>query len=117
MPIALPTIPKDIETIEGLQTLIQKDETLSGASFRNEDISRLRVKSFSADELRLEKIVATEAKLEKTSFSDVELINCDLVATALPEASWRRVLVKNSRCDGLQLQTSTLKDITFLSSR
>jgi uncharacterized protein YjbI with pentapeptide repeats len=113
MTIAAARLPKDLPVVEHLKQLIMSDETLLTATIRNEDISQLIAKSFSAAELRLEKVNATQAKLEKTSFSDVELVNCDLIATGFPEASWRRVVIKNSRCSGLQLQTGTLKDITF----
>lgn len=113
MNIAAARIPKDLPVLEHLRKLILGDETLSAAVIRNDDISHLIAKSFSASEIRLEKVNATQAKLEKTSFSDVVLVNCDLIATALPEASWCRVAIKNSRCSGLQLQPSTLKDVTF----
>jgi len=113
MNIAAARLPKDLPVLEHLRQLIDSDETLLTAVVRNEDISQLVAKSFSAAELRLEKVDATQAKLEKTGFSDVELVNCDLIATAFPEASWHRVVVKNSRCSGLQLQNGTLKDITF----
>lgn len=113
MKIVAPQIPKDLPVLEHLRQLILRDETLVTALIRNEDIGQLIASNFAAAELRLEKINAAQAKLEKTSFSDVELVSCDLTATALPDASWRRVAIKQSRGSGLQLQTSSLKDVTF----
>lgn len=111
--MVLPQLAKKLYALENLRKLMESDGTLSAAILRNQDVSNLRIKSFNANELRLEKIDASEAKLEKTGFSDVELLNCTFIATSMPESSWRRVLAKDSRCSGFQLQTSTLRDVTF----
>jgi uncharacterized protein YjbI with pentapeptide repeats len=113
MNIVLPTIGHNLDLLEGLRKLIESDTVLSAASLHSEDISGLHVRNFSANEVRFEKVTFTEARLDKTGFSDIELLNCDLIASAMPEASWRRVLVQDSRCSGMQLQTSALRDITF----
>jgi uncharacterized protein YjbI with pentapeptide repeats len=113
MKIALPQISDNLETLQNLRRLILRDETLTTAHIQNEDLSQFKSKSFAANELRLEKVLFGEARLEKTSFSDAEFINCDLTATVFSEASWRRTAVKNCRGSGLQLQVSTLKDVTF----
>src|SRR5580700_4442772 len=117
MHVTLPAIAQDLDNTEGLQKLIEKDETLSEVCVCDEDISKLRALSFTANEVRFEKVNATEAKLERTGLSDVEFLRCDLIATALPESSWRRVSVKDSHCSGLQLQTSTLRDVTFTNCK
>ena len=113
MKIALPQLPRELETLQNLAELIDDDETVTTATFHAEDIAGLTTRSFTASEARFERLLATQSQLVRTSFSDVEFIGCDLIATAFPESSWRRVLVKESRCSGLQLQNSTLKDITF----
>lgn len=117
MKIVLPQLSKDLDELQNLKQLIERDETLSMASLQDEDISQFAGKSFTANELRLTKIDATEAKLERTSFSDTELLNSELIATVFSESSWRRVLVKKSRCSGIQLQTSTLKDVAFVDCK
>jgi uncharacterized protein YjbI with pentapeptide repeats len=117
MNVALPSLPKNLDTLKNLRSLIGKDEALSAAIIRNENINGLRMRAFSANELRLEKIDASQATLEKTDFSDVELFNCDLIATKMPESSWRRVLIDSSRCSGIQLQASMLKDVTFINCK
>lgn len=113
MRVSPPQIAKELDKLEHLNKLMESDKTLTCAILRYEDISNIIIKSFNANEIRLEKVNATEAKLEKTGFSDVEILSCTLIASSLPESSWRRVFVKESRCSGLQLQTSTLKDVTF----
>jgi uncharacterized protein YjbI with pentapeptide repeats len=113
MKIALPQLPAKLEPLSGLTGLIEDDETISTAVFRAEDISGLVTRSFTANEVRFERLQATQSQLVRTSFSDVEFSGCALIATAFPESSWRRVLCKESRCSGMQLQNSILKDITF----
>ncbi len=113
MKITAPQLSNDLPVLSNLKQLIKRDETLSSAIISDEDISQLTVKSFAATELRLQKVNVTQARLERTSFSDVEFVNCALIASEFPDSSWRRVAVKGSRCSGLQLQTSTLKDVTF----
>ncbi len=113
MRIALPQLPRILEPLTGLAELVASDETVSTAVIRHEDITGLVTRSFSASEVKFERINATQAQLVRTGFSDVELAACELIATALPESSWRRVHIKESRCSGIQLQNSTLKDVTF----
>jgi uncharacterized protein YjbI with pentapeptide repeats len=117
MSATLPSLSKNLDILTNLRALIGKDEALSAVIIRNESISGLRVRAFGANELRLEKVNASEAILERTGFSDVELLNCDMIATKLPESSWRRVLIDSSRCSGVQLQTSILKDVTFINCK
>jgi uncharacterized protein YjbI with pentapeptide repeats len=113
MKIALPQLPRELELLRGLPKLIEDDETVTAATFHAEDITGLIARSFTASETRFERLQATQSQLVRTSFSDVELASCELIATAFPESSWRRGLVKESRCSGIQLQNSALKDITL----
>jgi uncharacterized protein YjbI with pentapeptide repeats len=113
MDIALPTITGKLDTLKDLHKILMKDETLSSASIGDEDITGVKARNFTANEAHFEKVNFTQAKLDKTGLSDIELLNCDLIATALPESSWRRILIDSCRCSGVQLQTSTLRDVTF----
>lgn len=113
MIIKLPQLPPGLEDSSDLADLIKSDYTLEKLLLQNEDIAGLRAQGFSVNESRLKKLNATSAKLEKTSFLDAELLHCDLIAISLAESSWQRVLIKSSRCSGMQLQTSTLKNVTF----
>jgi uncharacterized protein YjbI with pentapeptide repeats len=117
MHVAPPQLTRDLPTLRGLRRLIEQDETTLSAMFRGDDICQLVAPSWSASELQLNKINASQSHLERTSFSDVAFANCDLIATSFPEASWRRVLIKGSRASGLQLQSSTLKDVSFVECK
>lgn len=111
--ITKPHLPSILEDLRDLKRLILRDETLSGAMLRDENIAKLAAKNFRATELKFEGLNAAEAKLEKSDFTDIAMFDCELVAANFAEASWRRVLVQNARSTGLQLQTSTFKDVTF----
>lgn len=92
---------------------IFSDETIVSGSFRHEDITSVTAKNFSANELTFQRVSFSQAKLERTSFSDIEMSQCDLITTQCADASWRRVHITGSRCNGVQLQTGTFKDVTF----
>lgn len=113
MNIALPRLSPTLEPLHDLAALIDEDESITAAVFRDEDITNVTARSLAASEVRFERMNATQGQLVRTGFADVELRSCELIATAFPESSWHRVLCKESRCSGMQLQQSTLKDITF----
>lgn len=117
MKISLPRLSTDLETLEDLRTLMESDETISTAFLHHEDITSAIARGFTANDVRLDRVNATQAKLEMSNLSDVEIMNCDLIAATMPESSWRRLLFKDSRCSGLQIQSSQLKDITFISCK
>jgi uncharacterized protein YjbI with pentapeptide repeats len=117
MNVALPRLQNNLDATRNLVRLIKQDVTLNSVTIQCEDISHIKASSFTGSELKLEKITATEARLEKAGFTDVELLDCSLVATVFSGSSWRRVLFKNSRCSGIQLQTSTLRDVTFINCK
>ena len=111
--LALPQLPTDLVTFDDLSVALARDESLTGFTAVNQDLSKFRVKALSITEARLEKIVAIEADFEKVSLSDVVFLHCNLTAANCAEASWRRVQLNSMRCSGLKLQTSTLKDVVF----
>jgi len=115
--VALPQLSADLERLANLEQLMLRDETLLGAALASEDVSGVRAKGFAGSELRLEKVTLSHAKLEKLGLTDTELLACELIATAAPDSSWRRVLVKDSHCSGLQLQASVLQDVTFVGCK
>jgi uncharacterized protein YjbI with pentapeptide repeats len=113
MRIDLPQLSVSLSIQINLDKLILQDKTLTSAQIKNEDITNINVRSFAANESRLENIIANKVKLENTNFTDVLIIDSELTAAAMSDASWRRVQIKTSRCGGLQLQASDLKDVTF----
>jgi uncharacterized protein YjbI with pentapeptide repeats len=117
MPIALPQLSDNPASVPDLRRLILRDETISGVSAQEADVTGVQAKGLSANDSRFDRISMAQSRLEKSHFTDVELLGCDLTAAAMPEASWRRVLVQASRGSGLQLQTSQLKDITFVGCK
>ena len=117
MNIALPQIPAQLTISNNLAAAMKSDETISLTAFKNQDISGLKVKSCVVNESMFDKILFTQAKLEKLGFTDVATSNCDLTAASFPESSWRRVSTKDTRATGLQIQNSTLQDITFLNCK
>ncbi|HEX8182804.1 MAG TPA: pentapeptide repeat-containing protein [Candidatus Saccharimonadales bacterium] len=117
MKIALPQLPKDLPDAADLQKLLKSDETIASVSLSHENVSNANIRGVQAEEIRLAHIDATQAVLERMVLSDCEILACDLIATQMAEAAWRRVLVQGSRCCGIQLQSSSLKDVTFIDCK
>jgi uncharacterized protein YjbI with pentapeptide repeats len=113
MKITLPHIPKKLEKGTNLKNSIEKSKPLSGMRLEGEAILGIKAGNFTASETVLEAIDASEAFLPKTDFSDVEIRGCIIIAANLPEGSWRRVMVKDSRCSGLQLHTGVFRNVVF----
>ncbi len=117
MHATLPKLPIVLDDAQNLAQFIEREEALSTASFQDEDISGLQTRGVEASELKLEKVNFSQAKLDKSDFTDVQLSGCELAATTFADSGWRRVLVEKSRCSGIQLQNTFLKDVTFVGCK
>ncbi len=111
-PVA-PRVPQALQTAGDLLQLLRKDVTVTALRTTNQDLQGIHIKSCVTQEVHFEKVNFSAATLEATSFLDTEILNCTFVTSALSDASWQRVLVADSLCTGLQLQTSLLKDVVF----
>jgi uncharacterized protein YjbI with pentapeptide repeats len=111
--LASPQLPSELTVLSDLHAALKCDESLSGFVATNQDLYGAKAKALSIAEAKLEKVNTSEANFERLSLSDVVFVLCNLTATNCAEASWRRVQLSNTRCSGLKIQTSTLKDVVF----
>ncbi len=93
--------------------LLRSDDKLTGLRLENIDISGLRLKSVAIEESLLVKTSFLQTHIERLSVRDCVLKECDLTASVLAGSTWHIVEISGARCSGLQLQTSTLKNVLF----
>ena len=113
MKLARPDVPNDLQPVTDLAALLRKDEVLSGLSIQDVDVAELRAKGMVLHESSLVKCNFAQASLEKAQLRDCVMEACDLTATVLADSSWHALEVNGSRCSGLQLQNSLLKNVRF----
>ncbi|HTE57268.1 MAG TPA: pentapeptide repeat-containing protein [Verrucomicrobiae bacterium] len=113
MKVAAPQLPAELTPLTDLKRQIMKDETISAVSVDQEDVTGVAAKSVSLSEVKATSTGFVEAKLERAAFIDCIFSKCDFTASKLPDASWQRTVLLAARASGVQLQNSTLKEITF----
>jgi uncharacterized protein YjbI with pentapeptide repeats len=108
-----PRLPRDLRTVDDLLGLLNADGSTSGFIAIRQQLPGVHVKAAGIAEAKLEKLIATEAGLERIGLSDAVMTHSDLTAANCAEASWQRVRLTNTRCSGLKLHMSVLKDVIF----
>lgn len=111
--VAAPQLPAQLDALDDLQQALRHNESVSGVAVQGSDLAGIKIKSLTITDAKLSKISAVEADLEKLELLDVHVQHSELTAANCADASWCRVQLKNMRCSGLKLQTSTLKDVAF----
>lgn len=91
----------------------QPEVRIENAHIELLDAVGVRAENMSIDESILERVQFVQAQLEKLGLSDVLLQGCDLSAAKCADGSWLRVHVKGGRLTGIDLSSTTLKDIIF----
>lgn len=110
---ALPLLPNNLTPIKDLLAALKSDESLFGLSSKNQEIISQALPAAHIAESSFEKLIATGADLEKLALEDVIIARSDLTAVSASESSWRRIKITETRCSGIKLQNSTLKDLTI----
>lgn len=111
MKILEPSLPKSLAPLN-LSSISDETESIEDSSLDNLviDISH---RNFSITRSLINKSDFTASDLEGLGLDNVIVKNCTITAGKFSEASWHTVLVSNSRCSGIQLDRSTLKNVTF----
>jgi uncharacterized protein YjbI with pentapeptide repeats len=111
--VSLPQIPKELRLITDLKDMLLADETIATVMCRSEDITGVSAYSATIRESVFEKLSAAGVELEKLSLMHIVVDHGDLTAANCEGSAWQTVHFIDSRCSGLKLQTSILKDVTF----
>jgi len=114
--IVKPSIPAQLETLADLDLAFSTD-TIDGALITDDFISTEQLIDSSINESSIVKTSLAYADVSKLDITDCEFKACDFTASKFPESSWLRVSIAATRCTGLQLFESTLRNITFVDSK
>lgn len=117
MKIAKPDIPHELHTVPNIRSLLRTDERLTGLLLQDIEIAHLAAKSTSLAESRVVRCTFLQAKIEKLQLQDCILEHSDFSGSNLSEASWHVVAVQSTRCSGVQLPNSLLKNVRFVGCR
>lgn len=117
MKVAAPQLPSTLNTLNDFTNEIRKDETLTEIHVEYADVHGVRLNSLACSEAKITQTIFSQATLERTIFTDIIFLKCTFTATKLPEASWQRVLMQQIRASGIQLQNSTIKNVSFEDSK
>ena len=108
-----PDIPSQLTELQDITSLLQGDDKLRGLHVKQANLARLRLKGVAIEESLVSKSDFSQSQFEKFATKDCKFVECDLTATSFADSSWYVVDVVGSRCSGLQLQASQLKNIRF----
>lgn len=117
MKIISPDIPRELRTVPNLQHLLRTDERLAGLLLQDQEAPTLRAKGVSLTESRVHRCTFLQAKIEKLQLQDCALEHSDFSGSNLADTSWHSVAVASTRCSGMQLPNSLLKNVTFTGCR
>jgi uncharacterized protein YjbI with pentapeptide repeats len=117
MKVAAPKIPKVLQTITDLKTVVLQDTAIQESYCESENIDNMSISSLTVHESRLSKVTFSNSVLERLDFLRVELLGCEMAATNSDEASWRNVYVSGCRASGLSLTNGLFEDVIFDNCR
>ena len=117
MKLLQPDIPRSLRSITDLAALLHRDEALSGLAIDHQDITGITAKSAVLNESKVVTCSFAQAKIEKLQVRDCTFEHCDFTACVLADSSWHAVEISESRCSGMQMQTSALKNVVFKNSK
>ncbi len=113
MKLLHPDIPTDLSDVEDVTPLLYTDDKLRGLHIENAAIVNLRLKAMAIEESLIQKTDFSQTHIEKFETKDSRFKDCDMTATSFANSSWHVVEVIGTRCSGIQLQTSKLKNVLF----
>ena len=113
MKLRPPDLPSQLIDVTDFAALLRRDETLSELRVAEADASGIRLKSAVLQESQISNSSLSQVRIEKLHIRDCIVDRCDLTASVLADSSWHSTVVRSSRCSGIQLQTSLIKDVHF----
>lgn len=113
MKLLRPDIPADLHVVSSARHAFLQDETLIGLHIQHTDVSGLSAKNVVIQESKLTRSTLTQLAIEKFQAGDCLFEHCDLTASSLADSSWHAVEMRDTRCSGIQLQTSLIKNVLF----
>lgn len=113
MKIIHPDVANDLSIAIDINNLLDSEDKIENINIDNADISGRRLKSVIIQESLVNKTSFMDTNIERFEVRDCVFKDCDFTASSLTTSSWHVVEITNTRCTGLQLQNSTLRNVMF----
>ncbi len=113
MKLLRPELPYELVATDDMASLIDQDESIKEAEIVDADAVGVLAKALAIDSSHIVRTDISQAKISGFSLSNSLIEDSTLIASQFANASWHVVEVKNSRCSGLQLHESLLKNVVF----
>lgn len=117
MNILKPQLPPDLTPIEDINILLDKDEDIIDASISNQIAVGVQTEGVAMSYCSIVKSDFSMVTMEKFEIANSEIKSSNFSGGKFPESSWRTVTIDATRCSGLDLQNSILKNIRFSNSK
>lgn len=112
-----PDISDDLLPVDDIASLLKKDETLRELHIQGSNAAGLSVKSAVLDDCRIQKCDFSKTTIQKLQLQDCRVEHCDMTACIFEDSAWHAVEVVGTRCSGIQLQKSLIKNTLFKDSK
>ena len=113
MKLLHPEVSPNLVELESDTDLFYSDDKIIDHKIQYAAISGQRLKSTSIEESLVYKIDFSHTIIEKFETKDCIYDDCNFTMSAFSDSSWHAVQIVNSRCSGVQFQSSVLKNVVF----
>ncbi len=113
MKLVEPLVKKELELVADLSVFDDDIDSLEAVLIDGVSFVGFSLQGLTITGSRIVKSDFSSAKLEGLGFENVVVESCAMLAARFHEASWHTTTVTNSRCSGVQLDQSTLKNVAF----
>jgi uncharacterized protein YjbI with pentapeptide repeats len=111
MKFTSPSLPQSLAPLDN-ELLSNDVETVTGVLIGNAEIT-ITSRHLSITDSRITKSDLSRAELPGLDLHNVIIEHCTMTAGKYSESSWHTVTLDTTRCSGIQLDRSTLKNVTF----
>lgn len=117
MDILTPRLPKDLTTITDLISYFDEDDDITESHIENQVATGADLSGINISHCLINKSDFSLVAMDKFDISNTEIKNTNLMNGTFRGSSWRTVKIDASRCSGLGLQDSSIKNLKFSNSK
>ena len=117
MKIFQPILPAALTQPDNLVGFLEAEDSISEVHIKDMILSSSDLEKKSIDGSLFETTDFSEVSTTRLDISDSVLKDCNFTVAEFPESSWLRVAVKSSRCTGLNISRSLLRNVGFTNSK
>lgn len=108
-----PSLKRSLERVIDPSFLEKDLDNLESASLEGLSLADISLHNFSLVDSSIYKCDFSLADMEKFDLNNIVIKDCIMSSAKFSESSWHIASIMNSRCSGIQLNQSVLKNIRF----